>query len=149
MRVSLGDLLRRPAPDRIRVDPRNQQRHEHDPGDGFEVGEEPPAEERQRAELAEVRADRLVHFREHDRERDEHDPGGQQQAAAPERQREPDEQEARRHQHERNQQDRRPERQTAEVTGGLEPPDERSEEREGSERPATGGSVTREPGAVN
>ena len=47
--------LRRPAPDRVGVDPRDDARDQDDPGQLLEVAEEPPAEARRRAEPREVR----------------------------------------------------------------------------------------------
>ena len=51
----LGDLLRRPVPDRVGVDPRDHERDEHHPRERLERPEEEPAGERDRAELGEVR----------------------------------------------------------------------------------------------
>ena len=55
LRVVLGDVVRRPAPDGVRVHQRDQRRDEHDPRQLLEELQEQEPEERVRAELAEAR----------------------------------------------------------------------------------------------
>ena len=69
--VVRDDLLGRPAPDRVRVDPRDHDRDEHDPRELLEVAKEPPAEEGGGGEAGEVRRDVRAERRQHCRQHGE------------------------------------------------------------------------------
>jgi len=77
------DLFRRAAPDRVRIDPRDHERDDHDPRELLEVAEEPPAEERRRAKAREVGEHVDVGDREHGGEHREREPDRQQQPPRP------------------------------------------------------------------
>ena len=82
LEVVRGDRLRRPAPDGDRVDERDDERDEDDPGQLLEEPEERPAGEDRRPELREVRGEPPVAQAEDEREQREHDRRRDEQPAA-------------------------------------------------------------------
>ena len=104
------DHLRRPAPDRVRVDPRDDQRDQHDPAQRLEVGEEGEPDEGDAEELAEVLRRVPAGDVERPGEHAETDADRDQAASALQRQHQPHEPEARRHHDERDECDVPPRR---------------------------------------
>jgi hypothetical protein len=128
-------VVRRPAPDGVRVDDRDQQRHERDPERTLEVAEEPKCDRGRGAELREVRHDLEVGAARDDRQHREGDPGAEQPTPPADGECEPHEPEHRRDQPEGDEQHvrRRPEvRQFAEERVVRE---QRAEQREPGDEP--------------
>src|ERR671935_849650 len=88
------DHLRRAAPDGVRVDPRDDQRHEHHPAERLEVLQEREADGGDAEQLAEVLCRVPAGDVEGPREHAEGDADGQQPARTSQRQHEPDERQA-------------------------------------------------------
>src|SRR5256714_9726106 len=135
VRVLRNDHLRRAAPDGVRVDPGDDQRHEHDPAQRLEVLEEREADERHGEELREVLRRVPTGDVEHPGEHAQRRADGEQSACGAKRQHEPDEREARGDQYEAEERDVPPRR------GVPETIVERVVEREGCQEPYQGGDT--------
>jgi hypothetical protein len=125
----LGDRVRRAAPDRVGVDPRDGERDEHHPRELLERLQEEPADAGDGAELREVGRHLPVEGAAYERDPDQPEKRDEQRARlAAERQREPHEPEHRRHDEERHDRDALPLAQWIHVRRRLEPGEERREE---------------------
>ena len=101
LRLLLDHVLRRPAPDRDRVHPRDHHRDQRRPHHVLEPRQEPEAEADERKELREVVEDVELREVEQHRERREREPRRQHRRVVAERQQQPDERERRREEDER------------------------------------------------
>ena len=99
------DHLRRPAPHRVGVDPRDDQRHEDDPAQTLEVAEEPEAERRDAEELAEVLGSARAHEVQKEGGEAEREPDPDEPRGIPQRKHEPDQGKASRDERERHERD--------------------------------------------
>ncbi len=113
------DVVRRPSPHRDGVDPGNEQRDQHRPGERLEVGEEPESERGQREELREVEEDVELgepeeHREDGQRRADKEEPAARSRS---QRQHEPDHRRRRREEHEDEERDVRGEPAVPEQSG--------------------------------
>src|SRR6266545_621582 len=95
---------------RVRIDPGDDQRDEHDPAEGLEVAEEPEADRGDPEELAEVLGRAPTDEVEQERQQCERDRRRDRPTPRPERQHQPDEREGGRDQHRRDERDVPPRR---------------------------------------
>ena len=113
--VMVDDRVRRPAPNRVGVDPRDDQRDDDDPRLFLEEVEEDPAEERRSAELRKGRRPLPVQEREPDRQTEEDESDEPAPRHAVQRQQEPDRREHGGDDEHRDDGDVPPQRQVAQV----------------------------------